>query len=182
MNTRRWFRAVTGGMLGILLAGYAHGETGSASNNPPLAVPLETVEPDPAVRTASGIDLNSVKCAHAWALVAKVYLDICNPDGDTELKEDLDYEMAATAEYFITNSSHPDATKQELERETLRDQAEMAAFTKSTAVCSASTDDRKHGWLKAYSSTLRAIPSNERRARVTKLLTVPGPALRMCFP
>src|ERR1700733_2852588 len=178
MNTQRRFMAVAGG-LGILLAGYAHGETGSASNNPPPTAPLETAEPGPAVRTASGIDLNSVKSARASALVARLYLDLCNPGGDTELKGDLDYEITATAEFLITNSSHPDAMKQEMERETLRNQVEMAALD---FVCSASPDDHQHGALKAYSNALRAIPSNERRAGITKLLTVPGPAQRMCIP
>lgn len=110
-----------------------------------------------------------------------MYLDRCNPEGDTELKEDLDYELAATAEFFIRNSPHPDAAKQDME--TLRKQAVMALpKSKDDPVCSAGVDERNRGVLKVYSNALRAIPSNERRAKVKKLLTVPGPALQMCSP
>lgn len=181
MNILQRFGSIAGGILVILFAGYAQGGVDIASDNPTPGAASKTVDQFPAERTASGIDLNSVKCAYLWAVAAKIYLDRCTPAGDTELKQDLDYELTATAEFIITNSSHPDAAKQELE--TMRTRAD-SALPKSTddPVCSASADDRNRGAFKVYSNALRAIPSNDRRAKVTKLLTVPGPALLMCTP
>jgi hypothetical protein len=180
MNILQRFGSIAGGILVILFAGYAQGGVDIASDNPPPVASPGT-DQFAAPRTASGIDLNSVKCAYVWALAAKMYLDRCTPAGDTELKQDLDYELTATAEFIITNSTHPDAAKQELA--TMRTRADEA-LPQSTddPVCSASADDRNRGALKAYSNALRAIPSNDRRAKVTKLLTVPGPALLMCTP
>jgi hypothetical protein len=182
MSTRRRVMTVAGGIFGIVLAGYTHVQAGPPSDNPPPDdAPLVETDPFPGGRTASGIDLNSVECAHVWAFAVKSYLDRCNPDGDTELKEDLDYEIKATAEFFNANNSHPEATKR---LEELRHSANMAEAPKSTfdLLCSASPDNQQNGLFKAYSNMLRAMPRDERRAKVAKLLTVPGPALNMCFP
>jgi hypothetical protein len=68
-------------------------------------------------RTAAGIDLNSVKCGWAYYLLLRLYLDMCVPKGDAEVKEDLDWGLAKMAEFIVINSSTPDDARTDLERE-----------------------------------------------------------------
>jgi len=114
----------------------------------------------------------------------KTYSELCHPDGDKELKDDIDYEIAATAEFLVANSSDPKATKDALDRALAGNQSALRAFPKSKTalLCQAGPDEHEHGLPSAMYRALGAKTHEERRAAVTRLLTEPGPPLGMCFP
>lgn len=176
-------RTIVSAALVVLLAHCSDGakEVNSAS---PTEKPLTDMRPAQGQRSASGIDLNTVLCNRAYFLNAKTYLDVCVPAGDKDLKEDLVYSIEMTTNFLVSTSQNPDAMKEFLERDSGGMLKELKSLpgSKIAAACSIGPADQEHGMFAALAKYFRDKSRAERRADVTKLLSVPGPELRMCFP
>jgi hypothetical protein len=181
-------RRITALITAILMIGLADCAQKSGERVPP---PPEASAPPPAMKEAVaqepvipsngveffggpegtvGIDHSghgAVLCAWNIYVGLAAVLDVCFPDEEPELREDLHRGIEAMKEFIVTNSLQP-VSKADLEAQVARALAQARELS-TKGQCSA---------LKSEDTVLHAIqslPREQRRASVADLLSVPRP-------